>query len=381
MIAAVRETPRLPIDPARLALVVALLLLLHSGTPNPTQIATGIAIVVVLGISIRRPVGLATIAVLVGAAVVLRLAWSDRTGSDVLYVTKAAIDRVIAGLNPYGYAYQASSPPGSPFPYGPLAILVYLPFHKVTFLLELLTGFTVAAILAFQGRFIGLAVYAVAPIVVSVATDGSNDTTLGLFILAAFMFARRWPTGAGFALASAVAFKLSALAFVPGFFAWAGLRATAMFFAGSVITWAPVLSTWGIASFLDSAAKANAVHDRTTWSFGVLVQEIAGRRIDALDQLRFVAGGLIALVGLRFRRSMDAVIIVGVVVYLVTLYGGNWGSYAYLGGIAPIVCWRLDDWLGFEPVWLPARLRALRDAWRRRRERAAAPAGEASAGS
>lgn len=376
-----RENARLPIDPARLSLVVALLLLLHSGTPNPTQIATGIAIAVVLGISIRRPAGLLAIAVLLGAAVALRLAWSDRTGSDVLYVTKAAIDRVIVGLNPYGYAYQASTPPGSPFPYGPLAILVYLPFHKVTFLLELLTGFTVAAILAFQGRFIGLAVYAVAPIVVSVATDGSNDTTLGLFILAAFMFARRWPTGAGFMLASAVAFKLSALAFAPGFFAWAGLRATAMFFAGSVITWAPVLSTWGIASYIESASRANDIHgSRAIWSLGVLVRELADRRIEALDQLRFVAGGLIALVGLRFRRSMDAVIVVGVVVYLVTLYAGNWGTYAYLGGIAPIVCWRLDDWLGFESQWLPKRVRALRDAWRRRRARAGPIAGEVPAG-
>lgn len=368
-----RETLRPPIDPARLALVAALLLQLHAGAPNPTQVATWIVIAIVLGISIRRPVGLATIAVLFVAAIVLRLAWNDRTGSDVLYVTKAAIDRVIVGLNPYGYGYQASSPPGAPFPYGPLAVLLYMPFHRIEFLLELLTGFTVAAILAFQGRFIGLAVYAAAPILVQTATDGSNDTTLGLLILGAFMLARRWPTGAGFMLASAVAFKLSALAFAPGFFAWVGMRATAMFLAGSVITWAPVLAAWGIPSFIESAARANEVHgSRTTWSFGVLVRELADRRIPALDQLRFVAGGLTAIVGLRFRGSMDAVIVVGVVVYLVTLFGGNWASVAYFAGIAPIVCWRLDNWLGFEPVWLPARLRSLRAAWAARQERAGA---------
>jgi hypothetical protein len=28
------------------------------------------------------------------------------------------------------------------------------------------------------------------------------------------------------------------------------------------------------------------------------------------------------------------------------MFGGYWGSYAYLGAIAPIICWRLDDWLG-----------------------------------
>ena len=373
-----RETPRSPIDAARLALVVALLLSLHAGDPNPTHVAFFIAVGVLLALSAWRPVGLATIVVLLVGAVVLRLAWSDRTGSDVLQVTKAAIDRVLVGLNPYGYAYPNSLPPGAPFPYGPLAILLYLPFHHVAFLLELLSGFVVAAILALQGRLLGLAVYAAAPIVVSIATDGSNDTTLGLLILAAFMTAKRWPLLAGFLLASAAAFKLSALAFAPGFFACAGLRATVMFVAGSVITWSPVLSNWGVASFLDSASRANDLHGSTRWSLGVLVEELAGRRIELLDTLRFAIGGLLALIGLRLRRSMDGVILAGCVVYVVTLYGANWGTFAYLGGIAPIVCWRLDDWLGFESRPIPARARALRDA--RRASRKAGLGGEPAAG-
>ena len=363
--------------------MVALVLSLHSGDPDPTPIALWITIGVVLAISTRRPVGLLTITVLLVAAVVVRLAWSDRTGSDVLQVTRVAIDRVIVGLNPYGHAYQTSNPPGAPFPYGPMALLMYLPFHRVEFLLELLSGFAVAAILALQGRLIGLAVYAAAPIVVSVATDGSNDTTLGLLVLAAFMTAQRSRIAAGFLLACAVAFKLSALAFAPGFLAWAGLDATLVFIAGSVITWSPVLAVWGIPSFLDSAARANDLHDSTRWSLGVLIQELAGRRIEALDQLRYVAGGLIALVGLRFRRSMDAVILVGVVVYVVTLYGANWGTFAYLGGIAPIVCWRLDDWLGFESRSVLVRVPALGRAWdrvRRRFSRSMPPAAEAPAG-
>jgi hypothetical protein len=342
----VRETLRLPIEPARLALVLALLVSLHGGDPNPTHIVFWIAIGTVLAISARWPVGLAAILVLFVGAVALRLAWSDRLGSDVLNVTKAA--------------YQSSSPPGAPFPYGPLAILLYLPFHQAAFVLELLSGFIVAAILAFQGRLVGLAVYAAAPIVVSLAVDGSNDTTLGLLILLSFMTAKRWPLVAGFLLASAVAFKLSALAFAPGFFAWAGLRATIMFAAGSVITWAPVLATWGIGSFLESATRANEMHTSAKWSFGVLVKELAGRQIELLDTLRFAAGGLVALAGLRFRRSMDGVIVVGCAVYLVTLYGGNWASFAYFGGIAAIVCWRLDDWLGFESRSLIDQLRGLR---------------------
>ena len=374
-----RELPRLPIDPARLALVVALLLSLHAGDPNPTHIAVWLAIAATLVLSIPRHIGLraiavgvATIGVLLVAAIVLRLAWSDRTGSDVLFVTRAALDRVVAGFNPYGYQYLSSNPPGATFPYGPVALLAYLPFHQVTWLLELLSGFVVAAILALQGRLIGLAVYAAAPIVVSVATDGSNETTLSLLILGAFMTARRWPIAAGFLLAAAAAFKLSALAFAPGFFLWAGIRASLMFVAGSVITWAPVLGYWGIPSFLESVTRANELHDTTRWSFGVMVKELAGKRIDALDQLRYVAGALLALLALKFRRSMDGVILVGVVVYLVTLYGGNWGTYAYLGGIAAIVCWRLDDWLGFESQSVLVRVRALRAAWARRRAAKAA---------
>ena len=355
------EAPRSThVDPVRLALVLAVLLALHSGEPTPTHIAFFVALGVLLAFSTRRPVGLATIVVLLVGAIAIRLAVSDRTGSDVLQVTKVAIDRVLAGLNPYGYAYQTSNPTGSPFPYGPLALVAYMPFHHAAFVLELVSAAVVSVILAVQGRLVGLAVYAAAPIAVSVAVDGSNDTTLGLLILAAFMTASRWPAVGGFVLAGATAFKLSALAFAPGLIAWAGGRVALAFVAGSLMAWAPVIATWGIASYLDSATRANDIHGTNTrWSLGVLVKELTDRRQPVLDELRFVLGGLIAVAGLRLRRSMDGVILVGCAVYLVTLYGGNWGTYAYLGGIAPLVCWRLDDWLGLTSHSVLERLRAL----------------------
>ncbi|HYK94404.1 MAG TPA: hypothetical protein VE011_00835 [Candidatus Dormibacteraeota bacterium] len=350
------------IDVARLALVTALLLALHSGEPTAAHVLFLVVVGAVLAAATRWPVGLATIGVLLLGAIVIRIAISDRTGSDVLDVTRAAIDRVLAGLNPYGYAYKASTPPGAPFPYGPLAILVYLPFHDAAWVLELVSAGVVLGILAFYGRLMGLAVYAVAPIVVAISVDGSNDTTLGLMILLAFMPAKRWPAVAAFVLALATGFKLSALAFVPGFLAWAGLRVALVFAAGTVIAWSPVIGNWGIASYLDSVDKANVIHvNRTTWSLGVLVKWLTGARQPIMDTLKYAFGAAIAIGGLRFRRSLDGVILVGVVVYLVTLYGGNWGSYAYFGGIAPVVCWRLDDWLGFASVPMADRLRALRD--------------------
>jgi hypothetical protein len=363
----VTTTHRLQADIPRLAIFLALFLGLHAGLPNPTQVAVSIAFAVVLAISIRWPIQLLALAALVVAAVVLRLSWLDNIGSDVLRVTSVAIDRALAGLSPYGYAYQSSSPPGAPFPYGPLAILLYIPFHHVEFVLELLSGLGVVAILAFQGRLIGLAVYAAAPIIVRAATDGSNDTTLGLLILLTFVTAKRWPLGAAFLLACAAGFKISALAFAPGFFLWAGLRATLMFLAGSVMVWSPLPANWGISAFLDSLSRANNVHTASVWSLGVIVRELLHRRPDALDQLRYGFGAAIALVGVRSHRSLDQVLVIGTAAYLVTLYGGNWASSAYLAGIAPILCWRLDDWLGIESQPLAGRLRALRDDWRRRR--------------
>lgn len=350
----------MPRDPARVALVVALFLALHSGNPTGTHIAFFIGLGVLLAISTRRPVGLAVLILLVVGAVALRVALSDRFGSDVLSVTRDAIDRVLLGLNPYGVGYPSSSPPGAPFPYGPMAILLYMPFHQAAFVLELLSAAAIALILAAQGRVIGLAVYAAAPIAVSVATDGSNDTTLGLLLLVAFMTAKRWPAVGGFLLACAVAFKLSALAFVPGFVAWAGLRVALSFVAGSLIAWAPVFGSWGVSSFLDSANRANELHKGTVWSFGVLVSDLAGKPLEVVNTLRYVVGGAIAVLGLAVRRSMDGVILTGCAVYLITLYGGNWASYAYLGGIAALVCWRLDDWLGHPPRSLAERLRELR---------------------
>jgi hypothetical protein len=37
-----------------------------------------------------------------------------------------------------------------------------------------------------------------------------------------------------------------------------------------------------------------------------------------------------------------------------------WLIYAYLGGIAPLICWRLDDWLGLASRPLRERLRERR---------------------
>lgn len=336
----------MPTDPVRLALVIAGLLAILPSPPSAALLAFLVAIAVLLAASIRWDVRIATVIALLGGGVLVRLAEIDRVGSDVLWVTEAAIGRVLAGDNPYGVGYVESSPDGAPFPYGPVALLWYLPLRTTPEVIELGAALVITAILAIRGRLVGLAVFAMSPVLVSTSIDGANDTSLGLLLLLAILAAGRWPAVGATLLAAAVAFKLSALAFVPAFLAWGGLRIALAFVAASLVAWAPVIAGWGIPSFIESARIANDFHRTTTWSLGLFIREITGTRIALLDQLRFALGAAIAVVSIGLRRSLDTVILAGSAVYLVTLYAGNWGTYAYFAGIAPLICWRLDDWLG-----------------------------------
>jgi hypothetical protein len=65
------------------------------------------------------------------------------------------------------------------------------------------------------------------------------------------------------------------------------------------------------------------------------------------DAFRFLAGGITGLVSALQVRSARGMILAGTVTFLVTLYSGFWSTYAYIAAIAPVICWHLDDWLGF----------------------------------
>jgi len=308
-------------------------------------------------VSTRRPIDQAALLILLVGALAIRYQIRSNVGSDVLDVTAAAIDRVFAGLNPYGVGYEQSRPPGSPFPYGPLAILWYVPAANLPRLAELLSASAVVTLLALQGRYLGLAIYAVTPAIVNTSVDGSNDTTLGLLIALTFLVASWRPLLAGAILAGAVAFKLSAAAWVPAFLVWGGARVAASFGLASLAFWSPVLFLWGPASFVSSAAQANAVHHDSVWSLGAVLRGVIGdAAVRLLDNLRIAFGALTAVVSLPYIRSsrgtdgragaLDRVIVVGTLVYLVTLFAGSWATFAYFAAIAPVLCLRVDDWLG-----------------------------------
>lgn len=333
-------------DRVRLALVIAGFLSLLPGRLTAAQLVFLIGIAVLLALRAVRGRRAATLLFLLVGSVVMRLVITDHQGSDVLKVTVAAIDRMLAGGDPYGIGYQESTPPGAPFPYGPVALAWYLPVRGAPELMELGAAVIVSIVLALQGRLVGLAVYAASPVLLATAVDGSNDTSLGLMLLAAFMVARRWPVAGAGLLALAVGFKLSALAWVPAYLAWAGARAAGGFVAVSTIAWAPIIAQWGIASFLRSTAMANDLHRAVIWSLGQIIRDVTGVTVEALDQLRVVLGGIVAAASLMLRRSLDGVILGGALVYLVTLHAGNWSTFAYFAALAPLACWRLDDWLG-----------------------------------
>jgi hypothetical protein len=337
----------------RLGLLVGLLLVVQPGGPTAVALLVMVLLLATLVASLAwRIEGLALV-VLVGAGLALRFAIKDDVGSDVLDVVSAAIQRTLGGENPYGFGYDTSRPPGAPYPYGPLALLWYLPFTDRPRLVELLVSAAILTALAVRGRFLGLAVYATAPVLVSLTSDGSNDTSAGLLILVALVAAARRPVLGAVLLAVAAAFKPYALAWAPGLLWWGGGAAAVGFMVASAVAWAPVLFVWGPATFFRSVQIADAVHTAPYYSFGAIWEGILKQPAPAelLDRAKVVLGALTAGVGLRFATSIDRVIVVGIVVLLVTLYSGYWATFAYIAAVAPIVCWRLDDWfdLGTRP--------------------------------
>ncbi len=345
--------------PVTIALVVAAVLAIQPGLPGAEALGALAAIGLVLVLATRWQVAPLAISVLLVIGVAFRAAVQIHWGSDVLDVTGAAIRQVLAGGNPYGVGYEVSRPPGAPFPYGPLALVWYAPVQATGWQLELFASCVVLTLLAIRGRLLGLAIYALGPTLVATASDGSNDTSVGLLLLGALVVASRRPILGAILLAAAVALKPYAAAWAPAFLVWGGWPVIAAFVGTSLVLWSPVLLVWGIGSVLTSLSMADAVHATPYWSLAQAYESVTHLRAprELFNALRIVVGTGVAVVSMRWTRSLDGVILAGTAVYVVTLFAGYWGTYAYFGAIAPILCWRIDDWLGLEsrPLLEPQR--------------------------
>jgi hypothetical protein len=336
-----------------LGLLVAVLLLYQTGTPPSAVVMCLILAAAVLLAAMRWRIGYLAIGVFVIVAVVLRLDTMGHAYSDVLTVTKAAIDFMLGGGNPYGHGYVESNPPGSPFAYGPLALLWYLPVRSDPIKLELFLSLVLLGVFAVRGRMVGLAVYATFPPLIVTAADGSNDTSAGLLLLIALLVAIRAPRAGAAVLAVAVAFKPYALAWLIPLVAYGGPSILIPFAAATIVAWGPALLLWSPGAILRSLQRAESVHEVPYYALAYPVAERASIPEPVFSAIRFVAGGFVALTTFSLVRSSRSFIVAGVAIFLATLYLGWWSTFAYVAAIAPILCWHIDDWLGLPRVVWP----------------------------
>ena len=333
-----------------MALAIGLVLAIQPMWFDRVAIAVAGAIGLTLVAAARWQLKWLPVVVLVLCGLALRLSVVGREASDVADVTSNAIQMMGAGFDPYGIGYMTSRPMGAAFPYGPVALLWYLPFREDPAMLEFLVSVALLCyfgVRAANGRPIGLVVMALAPPLVLAAMDGSNDTSAGFLILVAIALGVGRPALGAAALAVAVAFKPYAVAWVPAYLVWAGLPALLAFIGASLVAWAPVLFVWGPESYLRSLAMAQQTHMRQAyWSVAAILDGILpGAAPRALETIRYVVAGGVAVVGARLVRSMDGVIVVGTLAFVLAQFGGYFGSYVYLAAVAPVLCWRIDDWL------------------------------------
>lgn len=339
-------------DPARswptwLALLVAAALLTWTGTPPTMVVACLFVVVATLLASLRFAIEPVALLALMAVGLALRAAAVGGGWSDVMLVTDAAIRTMLAGGTPYGVGYPESIPPGAPFAYGPVALLWYLPAQGGPGRMETLLTMLLVVLLAIRGRPLGLCLYAALPPLLVTATDGSNDTSAGVLILGALLVAQRSPIAGGALLAVAAAFKPYAVAWLLPLLAYGGVVGPlGAFLVGSAVAWGWAVIAWGPRPIVDSLAQAEGVHAVPYYSLAWVAQDLVRLPETSWSLLRYGLGIAVAVIGWFEVRTARSFVVLGCVVFVVTLFAGWWSTFAYLAAVAPVVCWHLDDWLG-----------------------------------
>lgn len=342
--------PRGRSGPWLVALGVGLILAFQPMWLGNYALGVAILIGVTLIAATRWQLRWVPVLVVIVCGLALRWSISNYEASDVSDVTQMAIMTMREGGNPYGIGYVVSRPPGAPFPYGPVDLLWYLPFQADPTRLEFLVSLALMCYFGYRaanGRPIGLVLFALAPPLVLATLDGSNDTSAGLMILVALALAARRPALGAAVLAIAVAFKPYALAWLPPLVMWAGVPVLVGFVLASFVAWSPVLFAWGIGTYLRSLAMAQEAHVREAyWSLASIWDGLVpGAAPRALETIRYFLSAAVAVIGGLRVRSFDGVIVVGTLAFVIAQFAGYFGSYVYIAAVAPVLCWRVDDWL------------------------------------
>jgi len=200
------------------------------GDPRPVAtygLILALPLVMVVTALTRRPWIAAAFLVVLG--IVIRAADTAELGSDVLIVTEDALDRLLGGENPYGREYSITD---NPYAYPPGNLLYYLPSHLVSDVSSMeiwaasavLAGLAwVACLIRSDGPVAALGIYAAAPPLVALATDGSNDTSAGALLFGGvllLLLSRRFTSDrllilSALMMGAAMAFKQYTVVFWP----------------------------------------------------------------------------------------------------------------------------------------------------------------------
>ena len=370
-------------DAALLGLAIAFFTLAgFQGQPRPLEVFALILFLplalVVTGITQRAWVAAGYLLIL---GIVVRIAYLDPSflGSDVLPIAEEAIDVLLDGGNPYGHEYVVST---NPYAFPPGNLLYYLP----GFLLgdmratEIFAAGTVLVGLAWAAWLIrndwpvaAMGLYAAAPPLIELSTEGSNDTSAGalLFVSALLLLVARRQSNGGLLLLSALlmgetlAFKLYMLPFWPFLVAYLGsqpwrlsltagasrsLRASAWLAYASVSAgFAGLVSLpfflWSPTAFVDdllswSSATIHPIDGWNVWAFllrwqGWNAQSALGDNLPRIDVALMLAAIIIGLI-IGVRRPSRALLF-GAATWFVLMFFARWTTWAYFAGIAPVV--------------------------------------------
>ena len=289
--------------------------------------------------------------------------------SDVLAAVNEALDVWFGGGNPYDHVYQMTRPAGQPMPYPPGALLVHLPgflvsglagvqFTEFVLAAAAMAGFVIlGASVSWIAALPALAVYASAPNLVLLATDGSSDTGSGAMLLLAVL-AVAWAVDrglddasmflAGIAGALAVSTKQIALPIVLVLAVYLlrryGWRPAARYAAAGAAILLLISLPFLIAgppAYLRGLLSFIGVHqDIYGWNIWTLAQ---GLGLTPWEQqpatvLNAVLSAIALLVAVVLPyRSLAGAVLAGVVVTLVMLLTARWTTYAYFALLAPVV--------------------------------------------
>ncbi|MDQ3448784.1 MAG: hypothetical protein M3432_06365 [Chloroflexota bacterium] len=272
----------------------------------------------------RRPV-------LVGLAIALGGFWLRMAftalpeTADQLIVGRAALDTVVAGGNPYGIGYAASEPPGSPYVYGPLALLT----SALRAPGEALAAAGTMALLALTRSFLTLGIFGGFIFVVQLGSSGINDLVPGFLLTGGLVALEHHRISGATLLALAAAVKPYCLAWFPAAMGYGGVTAAVALLGLTGVLWSPLLA-WGPASFLRSVEMAATIHPVPENSLNI-------------PTLRILAVPL-ALASFVIRR-WSLMVLSGAAIFLVVLFLDRWASYGYWLVVLPILGMLAERWL------------------------------------